>query len=304
MSRCAPQRSGPTDCSCFTKRNLLTIVSVWNAYYSNDQTKQIAAKSYLTKCSIWERINERIRAESECDNEQCWMKLEQLADFAKTYKEQDYFRPIAPGEWFNGAHMIGSMPASTDTSRWLSSEDISKVMDQYDGKKHKFIFLGTVPIDFANAKTYDTDSCLALDWGPLHKTKYLCTIDIQDMKQKGIEHFGVVFNTADHTSSGQHWIALYCSIQKKKIVYFDSYGRPPPTEVQSFIEKIQKKSPHTLKVVSNHKQHQQEYSECGMYAMHFLINMLSGVSWTAFNKTLIPDAKMLQKRMEYFNHYK
>lgn len=135
MSRCAPKRSGPTDCSCFTKRNLLTIISVWNAYHSNDQAKQIVAKPYLTKCDIWGRINKRILENSECENEQCWMKLEQLADFAKTYKEQDFFRPIAPGEWFNDANPIGSIPSSVDTNRWLSSEDISKVMDQYDGKK-------------------------------------------------------------------------------------------------------------------------------------------------------------------------
>lgn len=298
MSRCAPQRE-PADCSCFTKQNLLAIVSVWNAYYSNEPDKHINAKSYLPKCDIWGRINERILENGECNNEQCWMKLKQLAQFAHNHKEHEYFRPIAPGEWFNGAKLLGS----DDTNRWLSSTDISKVMDQYDGKKYKFLFLGTVPIDFATSRTFDEDSCIALDWGPLHKTKYLCDINIQDMKSQNIEQFGVVFNTADHTSSGQHWIALYCSIRKKKIVYFDSYGYSPPPEVETFITKIQSKSRDKFKVVLNTKRHQQEYSECGMYAVHFLINMLSGVSWTKFNKALIPDSQMLKKRSEYFNRY-
>lgn len=302
MSHCAPTKNSSNDCSCFTKTNLLAIAMAWNSFHSSTKEKHIQVKPYMTKCTIWNRIDNVISEYSDCDNEQCWIKLEQLAQFSKHHKGSDYFRPLAPGEWFHDGVLIGN---STSTDMWLSSTDISSVMDQYDGDKYKFLFLGTVPIDFAQTNGLSSSSCIGLDWGPMKKTKYLCDIDTRQLQNDGIEQFGVVFNTADHTSSGQHWIALYCSLKKRKIVYFDSYGYPPPKEVNTFITRIQDSEKNKkYSILVNNKRHQQQYSECGMYAIHFLINMLMGVSWTSFNRHIISDTHMLQKRMEYFNHYK
>ena len=97
--------------------------------------------------------------------------------------------------------------------------------------------------------------------------------------------------------------------KKNKIIYFDSTGQPPPPEVSAYIKKINNTKSDTqkgqpFKIVVNKKKHQKGYSECGMYAIHFLVNMLSGKSWTSFNRGIIADAEMLQKRTHYFNLYK
>lgn len=300
-SYCAPSVS-KNQCTCFSKKELLKIASVWNE--NRPDSEHIHYSKNLTKCEIWERIDTIMKKYAKCNNEQCWFKLKELAEFSRTRKELDYFRPLVPDEWFLNTKILGSDYTASE-NLWLSNKTISEVMNQYESDKKDFIFLGTVPIDFASKQGFG--KCIALDWGPALKTTHLCDLNLDTLHKNGKTHFGVVFNTANHESSGEHWIALYCSLKKNKIIYFDSTGQPPPPEVQKYIEKINNSKQgdaKPFKIIVNTKKHQTGYSECGMYAIHFLVNMLYGKSWTQFNKGIIPDAEMLHKRLYYFNSYK
>jgi hypothetical protein len=73
---------------------------------------------------------------------------------------------------------------------------------------------------------------------------------------------------------GTHWTAFYC--EGKHAAYFDSFGFPPPVQVQQFLEK-------KYNVVWSRKQIQNIVSEvCGWYCLFFIWFM--GRNKLQFNK--------------------
>ena len=56
-----------------------------------------------------------------------------------------------------------------------------------------------------------------------------------------------------------------------------------------------------FKVHLNEKEHQQTESECGMYSLYFIIQMLKDRGVTYFLKNKIPDKEVFELRKKYFN---
>lgn len=313
MQRCAPNRKRRlTDCSCFTKKQLLRIAEVWNNNV-NVSTQTIQVTKQMKKCNIWKHIKKKINENSSCSNEQCWLGLSQLASASKSLRSMDIFKPLWPSEWFSKSNVFRNN-SETETT-WLSSDDIWNVLHQYehsDQRKNGFSFLGVVPIDFSSHRFNGT--CVANQYH-IRSHAQLCNFSLETLP-KNIHQFGIVFNTAKDGSSGEHWIALYCNIRMQKIIFFDSTGFPPPTQVNKFIETIasqmrkfrstrdhDNKSKRRVKIIKNTKKHQTGNSECGIYVIHFIVNMLESVSWTKFNRKVIQDYKMIEQRKRYFNKY-
>ena len=55
------------------------------------------------------------------------------------------------------------------------------------------------------------------------------------------------------------------------------------------------------KILYNAKRHQYGDSECGMYCLYVIIQMIKGVKFANLMKHKIPDEKMLKLRKKYFN---
>lgn len=298
-SYCAPKlRSLSHGCSCFSKKQLILIKDAWN---SSHDIKITGVNMNTKKCDIWKRLNTIINANTRCSNEQCWIGLQQLANISKIIKEKDVFRPLWPNEWFSSSLFVKKY----ETNNWLSSNDIWNVLRQYEHRsnnKSNFIFLGVVPIDF-NSST--SNGCIADLYKQDEQKSNICLFNLNKLPQN-INKFGIIFNTAPDGTTGEHWISLFCSLKTKRIIYFDSVGLPPPTEVTKFINKIQNqcvKQNIKMRLIINTKTHQKGNSECGMYAINFMVNMINDISWTKYNKKRINDEQMIIKRQLYFNKY-
>ena len=85
--------------------------------------------------------------------------------------------------------------------------------------------------------------------------------------------------------------------------YFDSYGRKPPSEIQALVNKVKKQSKKYnlgIKYFYNDEQFQKKESQCGMYSIHFIKEMLEGKSFKSFLNNGLSDKKMIRQRDKYF----
>ena len=195
------------------------------------------------------------------------------------------FAPKAPDIW--------KTPEGKNT--WLSSLDIEKVLKQFEYEYKNFAFLGPSPIDFDTPKIHNT--CV---W------EELCKFELSNFLKKNKNKIGIVFNTDPHTKGGAHWICLMIDISKEIIYFFVSVGDKPPKEIDTFVERVinQGKSLGiNFKYLSNHPfEHQMGNTECGIYVIYFLTEILQGTkNYEYFNSVTIPDKEMEKYREIYFN---
>ena len=218
-----------------------------------------------------------------CKKESCWLRQKFLSDKHASDLMQYNFAPKSPDEWkFN-------------PNEWLTSLDIDHVMKQYERTYDTFIFLGPSPIDFDKHKLYG--ECV---W------EELCKFDLKDYIKSGKTKIGIVFNTDPHYLEGSHWISLFIDVKNGKIFFFDSNGDKIPKEIMRLVNRI-KRQGKALNIQfsfdQNHpKEHQKKNSECGMYSLYFIIQMLKGEKDAKFfKKQTIKDTDMETLRDVYFN---
>ena len=109
-----------------------------------------------------------------------------------------------------------------------------------------------------------------------------------------------------HDKDGSHWVALFINMKKREIYYLDSYGEKIPRQVKKFAKKVQKQSlkigdKKEYKLIENKRRHQFSESECGMYSLYFIIQMLKGTTFKKFTSKRIKDNYMMKLRKIYFN---
>ena len=173
-----------------------------------------------------------------------------------------------------------------DINSWLSTENILRacILDEVHTG---YQFCGVEPIDFADCKVSS-----------------LCRFNPETYRKKGFSRLGFVFNTDTHEEDGEHWISLYMDLgSDPAIYYFDSYGRVPPSEVETFIETTQNHPSHRgppIRYFYNDEPFQKRGAQCGMYAIHFLREMARGLSFHDYLNSNPNDEMMKEKRYEYF----
>ena len=274
ISKCAPSSKSTSSLTCFDRNSLIRIVKQWNKTHK-DKIKITGSNN-----NLWNRINKKMI--KYCDNDElCWLKQDFIETELKTeLKEQ--FKPIMPQIW------------KSKPREWLTTYDIRNVMKQYDKTYKEFIFIGPVPIDF-DYKYDNIGSCIVNE---------LCNIDVNNMLKKNISKLGVIFNTDPHNKSGEHWIALYADFNKG-IYYFDSYGLKPPKEVDILMKRLQKQCNNlnkNIKTYYNNIQHQFKNSECGVYSMNFIIQLLKGNEFDTIIKNIIKDDNMHKNRYIFYRN--
>jgi hypothetical protein len=266
--------------TCFTFEALEKIAKCWNRTHSKNEDKiEIPkVKNSANNRALWNRIDKKLK--NICNEEWCWIEQE----FVRKVGNHDLdtlFRPKMPRSWKKNKY------------EWLSSIDIESVMNQYEDKYPNFKFIGPVPIDFDYR--YQVGKCIVNE---------LCNIKIKNMIKQKINKVGIIFNLDPHNKPGSHWVAMYLDLSKKVVYFFDSYGSAPPSEVQILIERLQEQSTDLgfeLKYDYSKIRHQYENSECGVYSIYFIIQLLEEKkTFNELQSHRIADEFVNNKRKYFF----
>jgi hypothetical protein len=202
-----------------------------------------------------------------------------LSSSEKTSLSKKYLRPQQPEDWLK------------DDDKWLDSNNISAVMNQYEEAFPEFEFMGPFPIDFGAPNPYKT--------GPTNTSiclmNEICTLSVKESIKNGTKYIGVVYNLDPHYKSGSHWVANFIDLDKKVCVYFDSYGMKPPHQVEKFMKWLTTHD-SDFKLHYSSRRLQYKNTECGMYCLYMIILMLDGCSLVDITRRHPSDTDMLKFR--------
>ena len=272
--------------SCTPKPILKKIARILN--------KQPECSKINVSCNpdkLYMQIQKEIKNISDCNKEPCWLQVKELKEnlSPNDYRElKDSFRPEKPASW------------KKNKNEWLTTDNIDNVMKQYEKAHPSFKYSGAIPIDF-NLKDND-GKC---------KVNELCQLNISELMDQGKKSIGIVFNVDPHTKGGQHWFTMYIDLvgmnQKNNpfIYYFDSIQGDIPDEIYHLISNIKNQfevnyPSKEIGFTYNDIQHQYGTTECGIYCLHFLTEMLQGRSFNDYIDTNINDSGMEQFRDIFF----
>ena len=259
--------------TCFSKNSLIKIIDKWNS----ENESKIHYNKNDTITILWNKLDEKLN--NVCNDEWCWSRL----PFIKSLNDKELnstFRPKMPKSWYK------------NTREWLSTTDINNVLKQYQEAYNDFKYIGAIPIDFDSKDNFGT--CIVEE---------MCKLDIKNMLNKNINKIAVIFNLDKHDEPGSHWVALFISLHKNEIYFFDSYGVNPPKEVRVLMNRLKeqgKKLNRDISLYYNNIRHQYKNSECGVYSINFIVNLLENESYQDLIKNKISDDDMNNNRNFYF----
>jgi hypothetical protein len=150
---------------------------------------------------------------------------------------------------------VAANDASKREGGWLSNVDIQNVMNIYQKSVKPFIFLGALSMDFQDT------------------SQMFRRFNLDDLPETQI---GIIFNTAKSTEKGEHWLSVFISKIDNTICIFDSNGTKPQKQLVDFITRINKDNKYTVFV--NKRQKQYKDGTCGVFALNFIIERISGAS--------------------------
>jgi hypothetical protein len=271
--KCSPKLQ-ENDFTCYSNESLIKLKNLWNARHPDVMITTNDPRE------IWESLKRHLK--NVCNKESCWLKQ----NFASSGVDKEMlnytFAPKSPDDW------------KKNPNEWLNSIDIENVMKQYEKEFPYFDFIGAAPIDFDSPKMYG--ECV---W------EELCHFDLNISIRNGRNKIGFVFNTDPHYLSGSHWISMFVNIKQKYIFFFDSTGNPPPKEVKKLIKKITEQGKVAgidFRYIENKKNHQKKPTECGVYSLFMIINLLKETKKPEdFLTYEFPDEEMQKFRGQYFN---
>ena len=189
---------------------------------------------------------------------------------------KQYLRPMYPLAWRH------------DSDKWLDSNDIERVMNQYEEAFPNFDFMGPFPIDFAAPNPNMPKKCLMDE---------ICEYRVQTAAQNKKDMLGVIYNLDPHYKSGSHWVATFVDLKKNRCMYFDSYGFKPPKQILTFMSWVSNQDKtRKLPLMYSSRRIQYKNTECGVYCLYFIIRMLMGDEFVDFTRGTPNDNGMLRLR--------
>jgi hypothetical protein len=273
--QCAPKSKDIQKFTCYEENDLLKMRDLWNARHRDAPIEAKMPKD------IWLALKAKMAA--ACDTESCWLKQKFMENNLDEKLSTYTFAPKSPLKW------------KEKHTTWLNSDDIEKIMKQYEHTFKCFRFIGPTPIDF-DTQLHDKE-CVWED---------LCHFDLSDFIKKGVNKIGIIFNTDPHTKSGAHWISLFINIKKRFIFFFDSNGTEMPRQIEAFVKRITEqgeKNGIKFKFDQNAPfAHQEGNTECGMYSLYLIVSLLKDKHTCKYFKTTkIHDAAVEHLRDTYYN---
>jgi len=286
---CSPAVKGKTinEDSCLTKEVLMKLRDSYNKQYPD---KKIMSNNHT---QILLDLKERMET---CSKEDCLFDV--IKDVSKRNEIiKQLFAPKQPEEW------------SENPNTWLSNYDIFDVLKQYEEVYPNFKVIGPTPIDFDSRPSDMDGECV---W------KELCTFSLDKYLKEGKTKIGVVFNLDKHNQSGSHWVSVFIDLEDDFIFYLDSAGEKIQPQIDAFVKRIidqgsNRKPPKHIHIYENCPvEHQMGTTECGMYALFFIITMLTneteGKQFEDYTEKIrffkdkpIPDKHVEKYREIYFN---
>jgi hypothetical protein len=136
-----------------------------------------------------------------------------------------------------------------------------------------------------------------------------------EYKGREYTHFGCVLNTlvmkGDIRKVG-HWVALYGDFRNDKLAtleYFNSSGNNPPKSLKNWMSEFAEKSTQVRGIpckdlVASNVVHQKSETECGIYAMYYIVSRFIGIDYKKFREARIPDDHVNKFRSKMFNDQK
>ena len=257
--------------TCYSKESLIKIAKLWNN--ENKDKPQIKIDNQ-TKKQLWTQIQKNLNM--VCNkNDFCWKKQDFIKKIHDIDIEMYTFKPNYPKSWVKNEHT------------WLNTYDIYYVMKQYEKANKDFVFLGPIPSD-----------C------PVKIQCELSKLDLMEMKKKGVNKIGIIYNLDTSNQSGSHWTAIYIDNKNNEVNYYDSYGSISTSLITKFIERITKqyiRNNINPIIIYNDKRHQYGGSECGMFSMNFILERLHGRTMYEISQVDIPDSEMTYLRKLLYN---
>jgi len=185
-------------------------------------------------------------------------------------------RPVQPAGWKSKPNM------------WLDSNDITNVLNQWEESNPECEIMGPFPIDFAAPDPYKGGGkqCLITE---------VCGLRITQAIANGTTKIGIVYNLDPHFKSGSHWVANYIDIPGHVCYYFDSYGMRPPQQISKFMKWLTVEDPQ-MRLEYNARRLQYKDTECGVYCIEFIVNMILGSTFKEFTHRNPTDDDMLKRR--------
>ena len=252
----------------------------------------------IDKHTLVKELEKKLK--DNCDNQVCWIRQNFVKKINSEEIHKGTFRPKGPSDKYD----------------WLSTTHINEVLDQYHKIHSDFKFLGAVPVDFDDLPILG-----------------LCDLNFDELEKNGTSKIGIVFNLDEHYKDGSHWVSLFADLSKYKTYFFDSYGKKPDRRIRRFISRIVKymykkkygkdlSVKHVLEYLKKDKQklvnnkiiqdlqnfdidynkirHQYKNSECGVYSINFILELLDGKTFLSIIKNKTYDDEMNKNRKIYF----
>jgi hypothetical protein len=277
MSYCSPNIDITDHYTCFEYDELIHIAEAFNKYIKSKRCPRLQYSNKDIKCEmkeisfskskkkLWYSIYNRLK--NICSYEYCWLDL----DFINEIDDKNLREKI---KYFT------FKPKMTKTKRdWLNTQDINNVLQQYQELFPTFKFIGALPSDFYKVTTVDYNQVLKYD------------------------KIGLVFNLDEHNQPGSHWVAFLVDNKMGTLEYYDSVGKLPNKNIQTFINEMSeylKKNGYNYNKLYNTKKHQYENTECGVYSIYFLIQRLFGFDFEYVTKKVVKDKQMNRFRNVIF----
>jgi len=225
----------------------------------------------------------------QCDTQTCWLTL-------------PFFRKLSTPDKTKRLHKYTFKPRGpNDTNDWLNTLNINDVFVQYENYYKDFKFMGANPRDFDELPSSEIPN-----------------MNFEQLMASGKFRLGFIFNLDKHNESGSHWVALFADILKGQIYYIDSVGESPKQEFKALMNRIKKFCLTTarknycmkngmdggnldnLDMQYSKTQHQHGNSECGVYAISFILRLLDGETFDDLTKTHVGDHEIQTCRLSYF----
>jgi hypothetical protein len=254
--------------TCFTKAQLHEIARQIN----------IPAFKSLSKTQLWNKINVYMWEKKACkkDDEVCW-----IDETNSNHNLSNALVPQKPSIW------------KQNPRTWLSNIDILNILTQYEKKYKKFKFLGVFPIDFGNSNF--AGGCIS---------QALCNIKFDFVSHN---KFAAVFNTDKHYQSGSHWICFFANTNPRSknfgFYFFDSNGLPCPSEIKTLYNSFRTQlNSKKFDFHENLIQKQFKNTECGMFCIYFIIQMLKNKSFNSVINDNVRDDEVFKLRNILFRN--
>ena len=274
--KCAPSNKFSSG-SCIDLPILIEMIRAYNKVNDDkiklhDRLETLNPKKY--KKYLLKNIKKRY--DNVCQTQLCWTQQDFVDKMSNLMKEEllKYtFRPEGP----------------TGKFEWLNTTHLNEVMEQYEKVHDDFKFLGAVPMDFNEL--------------PVLGIKDL---DLEETYNNGKKKIGIIFNLDNHNESGSHWVAGYADLEKGKSYFYDSYGIAPDKRARELLRRFAKFSEDKLNLKADSKhnklRHQFGNSECGMYSLNIILELLDGKNFDELCNNKILDDKVNKLRPIFFNN--